>query len=348
MRLMPGLALGYALLIVYASLYPLSGWRDSGVPLFDFLSGGWPRYFTGFDLFINVLGYVPLGMLSYAALQSRPAAMSVRVTWFIACVFGLLLATSLETLQNFLPSRIPSNIDVSCNALGALLGASLARWLQPRLLDVGYLGHSRQRLFTPQADAGLVLLALWLLTQLEPNTLLFGTGDVRRLIELPAAQAFSASGFRAIETTVVGTATLAVGLLAAQLPRQPRFSFLALTLAMGLLVKTVSLALITQPSLALAWATEGSVIGLSIGIALLWLARRLVPTAQSALAAVSLLIATVMVNLAPDNPYLDQMQQVWNPGQFLNFHGLTQFAASLWPFLALPWLMMYRKGDAND
>ena len=54
MRLMPGLALGYALLIVYASLYPLSGWRDSGVPLFDFLSGGWPRYFTGFDLFINV------------------------------------------------------------------------------------------------------------------------------------------------------------------------------------------------------------------------------------------------------------------------------------------------------
>ncbi|MBL0075814.1 MAG: hypothetical protein IPP41_07665 [Rhodocyclaceae bacterium] len=195
---------------------------------------------------------------------------------------------------------------MSCNALGALLGASLARWLQPRLLDVGYLGSFAPAVVhPPQADAGLVLLALWLLTQLEPNTLLFGTGDVRRLIELPAAQAFSASGFRAIETTVVGTATLAVGLLAAQLPRQPRFSFLALTLAMGLLVKTVSLALITQPSLALAWATEGSVIGFSIGIALLWLARRLVPTAQSALAAVSLLIATVMVNLAPDNPYLD-------------------------------------------
>lgn len=345
---MPRIAFSYALLIIYASLYPLTGWRDSGVPLFDFLSGGWPRYVTGFDLFINVLGYIPLGMFSYAALQSKPNPTSVRSAWLVACVFGLLLATSLEALQNFLPSRIPSNIDVTCNTLGALLGASLARWLQPRLLDVGYLGHTRRRLFMPQADAGLLLLALWLLTQLEPNTLLFGSGDIRRLVELPAAQSFSPDGFRSIEATVVGAATLAVGLLAAQLPRQPRFSFLVLTLAMGLVVKTISLALVTQPSLALAWATEGSIIGLSIGLVLLWLARRLVPMAQHALAAVSLLVATVMVNFAPDNPYLDQMQQVWNPGQFLNFHGLTQFTASLWPFLALPWLIMYRKEAIDD
>ena len=348
MRLMPGLALGYALLIVYASLYPLTGWRDSGVPLFDFLSAGWPRYVTGFDLFINVLGYIPLGLLVYAALLARQKTIPVPITWLVACGLGLLLSLALETLQNFLPSRIPSNLDVSCNSIGALLGASLAYWLQPRLLEAGYLGHSRRRLFMPRADTGLVLLALWLLTQLEPNTLLFGTGDLRRLIELPAAQSFNPNGFRAIEATVVGAATLAVGLLAAQLPRQPRFSFLALTLVSGLVVKTIALALVTQPLLALAWATEGSLIGLSLGLALLWLARRLLPTVQSALAAVSLLIATVMVNLAPDNPYLDQMQQVWNPGQFLNFHGLTQLTASLWPFLALPWLMIYRRGEDHD
>ena len=78
-----------------------------------------------------------------------------------------------------------------------------------------------------------------------------------------------------------------------------------------------------------------------------WLARRLIPAIQSALAAVALLFATVMVNLAPDNPYLEQMQQVWNPGQFLNFHGLTQFAATLWPFLALPWLIMYRRNEPH-
>ena len=50
----------------------------------------------------------------------------------------------------------------------------------------------------------------------------------------------------------------------------------------------------------------------------------------------------MLVNLAPENPYLANTWQTWNPGQFLNFHGLTKLVSSLWPFLALPWLMMLR------
>jgi len=34
----------YLLLIVYASLYPLTGWRDSGDDPVSFLGAGWPRY----------------------------------------------------------------------------------------------------------------------------------------------------------------------------------------------------------------------------------------------------------------------------------------------------------------
>jgi VanZ family protein len=347
MSLIPGLAAGYALLIVYASLYPLSGWRASGIPLMAFLDAGWPRYFTVFDLFINTLGYVPLGMLAYAATQTGRNPKSTIVAWSIAGGTGICLSLGLETMQNFLPSRIPSNLDVASNSLGALLGASLARWLQPRLLDIGYLGHLRRRHFTAEADIGLVLIALWLVTQLEPNTLLFGTGDMRRLLELPSAQTFSPNGFKVVEGAVAGAATLAVGLLTAQLPRKTRFGLMVLPLGLGLAVKSISLAVLVQPAAAFAWLTEGSVIGLGCGFTLLWLARRLMPMIQSALAAVALLFVTVMVNLAPENPYLEHMQQVWNPGQFLNFHGLTQFAASFWPFLALPWLMMYRKGDSH-
>ena len=58
--------------------------------------------------------------------------------------------------------------------------------------------------------------------------------------------------------------------------------------------------------------------------------------------ALALLLATVMVNIAPENPYLLNTLQIWNPGQFLNFNGLTRLISSLWPFLALPWLMIYR------
>ena len=70
-----------------------------------------------------------------------------------------------------------------------------------------------------------------------------------------------------------------------------------------------------------------------------WLVTFLPGLASSVTA---LLLATVMVNVAPENPYLLNALHLWNPGQFLNFNGLTRLVSSLWPFLALPWLMIYR------
>ena len=54
----------YLLLVVYASCYPFSGWRDNGLAPWSYLSEPMPRYWTGFDLAVNVLGYVPLGALA--------------------------------------------------------------------------------------------------------------------------------------------------------------------------------------------------------------------------------------------------------------------------------------------
>jgi VanZ family protein len=65
------LAVAYAALTAYASLHPLSGWRDTGAPALDFLAAAWPRYYTGFDLAANILAYVPLGFLLVPALQAR-------------------------------------------------------------------------------------------------------------------------------------------------------------------------------------------------------------------------------------------------------------------------------------
>ncbi len=67
------LALSYAALIVSASLFPFSGWRDQGLAPWSYLSAPWPRWWTGFDLGINVVGYLPLGfLLAVAVLRSRP------------------------------------------------------------------------------------------------------------------------------------------------------------------------------------------------------------------------------------------------------------------------------------
>ena len=42
--------------------------------------------------------------------------------------------------------------------------------------------------------------------------------------------------------------------------------------------------------------------------------------------------------LMPENPYLALGGHLREGGNFLNFHGLTQLTASLWPFLALVYL----------
>jgi hypothetical protein len=63
----------------------------------------------------------------------------------------------------------------------------------------------------------------------------------------------------------------------------------------------------------------------------------------------ALMLATVFANLMPDNPYFEHTLSVWRQGHFLNFNGLTRLASSLWPFLALPWLMLSRsKDDRRD
>lgn len=107
-------AVAYGLLILYASLYPFNGWRDTGAPLLAFLAAAWPHYFTGFDLVSNVVVYLPFGFFLAAVLQSRQPRWLAAL---LATLSAVLLSTAMETLQNYLPSRVPSNVDLACNAL---------------------------------------------------------------------------------------------------------------------------------------------------------------------------------------------------------------------------------------
>jgi hypothetical protein len=61
--------------------------------------------------------------------------------------------------------------------------------------------------------------------------------------------------------------------------------------------------------------------------------------ARLALAAVLLMVGTVLVNLAPPNPYLAATLKLWQQGHFLNFNGLTRLVSALWAFAALGYLI---------
>ncbi|MDT3737221.1 MAG: VanZ family protein [Denitratisoma sp.] len=339
------LAVAYALLVAYASLHPLSGWRDTGAPVLGFLSAAWPRYHTGFDLAANILAYVPLGFLIVPALQGR---LGIVAAALLAVLIGGGLSLGVEILQNFLPSRVPSNIDLACNAIGAMIGAAAGMNWGRELVDGGRLHRLRSRLVQRghAADFGLVLLGLWLLAQLNPELLLFGTGDLRALLELPPLP-YSARRFAVIEAGVAAGGTLAAGLIAWSLLREHNRWLPTALLAAALAVKAFASMLLVSAAQFAHWITPGNMAGLAMGAGALLAATWLPPLAQRMLAALALLFATALVNLAPENPYLTASLAVWQQGHFLNFNGLTKLVSSLWPFAALPYLMLPRPRQDN-
>lgn len=337
-RLPLHLAAAFTLLVIYASLHPFSGWRDSGAPMFAWLTAAWPRYFTVFDLVTNVLAYLPLGFFwsttFQAALRRHHAALA-------ATVIAMTISFFMETLQNFLPTRVSSNVDLGCNTLGGALGAILAIGRGRTLLAGGRLEAWRQRWFIAGnlGDAGLIIAGLWLLSQLNPETLLFGTGDLRSLLDLEGAISFDVERFPRIETAIAAANTLAAGLLVSCLMRRRRLVGVLLVLATALLVRTFAAMLLESPEHAFHWLTPGNSVGVAIGLLLLLPCLALTPSLRRALTGMALLFATVLVNLSPENPYLSVAAQIWKQGHFLNFNGLTRLASALWPFLALPWLL---------
>ncbi len=346
------LLLAYALLVIYASLHPFSGWRDQGAGAFAFFAGALPRYITAFDLATNFAAYLPLGFFALLALHPFLRGAPAQAAAGLA---GCILSFALEALQTYLPSRIPSNLDLATNGLGAFAGAALARHFGVGLLGSGRLYALRHRWFLAggQHDLGLVLLALWLFTLLNPETLLFGNGDLRGLLEPAPAALHPAEVFIQMEAAVAACNLIAVGLFLSGLTQndQPLRRMLLALLLGALALKTVAVGVLLKAQNVFAWLTPGALVGLVCGAGVLMLAVALPRVARLALAGLLLMAATVLVNLAPENPYFANALQQWPQGYFLNFNGVTHLVSLAWPFVALFYLMLLAPrlgGDRRD
>lgn len=333
------LALAWCGLIAYGSLHPFAGWRDTGISPFAFLEGGWPRYWTAFDLVANVAVYLPLGFFLTLALSGVPGRFTALI---LAALLAGTVSCGLETLQNWLPSRVPSNVDLACNTLGGLLGAIWAQLVGPRVFArISALEH---RLIAPipHAELGLTLLGLWLLVPLSPETLLFGAGDLRQLLGFSSDLPFVAESFVLIEACVTALNAVAVGLILRMLCARQLIAYLIvpLFLLLGMAIRTLAAAVLISPDEALAWLTPGAQMGLPVAGLVLAIALALPATGRLLLLALTLMAGTVFVNLAPPNPYSLAALATWRQGHFFNFNGLTRLVASLWPFLTLMFLLL--------
>lgn len=340
-RLATYLAYTYIGLVAYATLYPLSGWRDIGVSPFDFLVWQWPRYWTITDLVFNALAYLPVGFLLTMLLSSR---INGKRTVVLATLLGGLLSLGLETLQNWLPGRDPAILDLLSNTLGTLLGALLGlrwgnRWL-------GWFGHWQYRHLSalPRAELGLLLIGLWLICQLFPHAVPLGVGDVRYLLGLVTPNDFDPQSFRHMASTVWACNLVAAGLLLSLLVPGYWQRYL---MTFSLILAAIALrsfgyywqANSSSGSGLFDWATPAIFNGVSIAIAALMLGLVLNANARAMLAGLALLIATVLINLTPSDPYSKLATVTGLPTLFFNIQNLAHGLAAIWPFLTLPYLL---------
>lgn len=329
----------YLLLVIYASLHPFSGWQSPGLSPFVFLEAAWPRYWTWFDLSINIAAYLPLGFLLAPALKTRHGHAFAAL---LAFLWGTLTSFAIETLQSFLPSRVPSSLDLLCNGIGAGLGAILAVWFGTTFF-ASINDIQRQFLArVPHSEYGLVLTGLWMITQLSPETVLFGSGDLRQLFSIVPPVPYAAHSFFAMETGIIICNMLAVGLLIRTflLPRANAYLAMLGFFIFALSIRTLGAIILIGPQSAFAWLSPGAGLGLMLGGALLLGSQLLPRPARIALAGLALMAGTVLVNITPFNPYSVAALTAWRQGHFLNFNGLTRLTASFWPFLSLPYLIL--------
>ncbi len=351
----------YLLLVVYASCFPFSGWRDNGLPPWSYLFEPMPRYWTGFDLAVNVLGYVPLGGLAVLALypQLRGALAAL-----LAGVAGIALAATLECVQNYLPSRVPSNLDLITNASGAAAGA-LAGWLlSGPALEQSRLRSLRERWFSDQASRGLIVIALWPLAQIYPQPYLFGHGQwlptlsdwLSRLLEGPidlASLIWRDTGvgieqflMAEVVITALGMTGAVLTLLCQMRPHAPRAALAVGLLLAAVAVKALAHAVLFAPGDAFSWITPSSGSGLLIGAVMLAGLSLAPARAQRRGAIVALFTCLLLLNLLPSNPYFLSTLQVWVQGKFLNFNGAARFLSLAWPLFAL-WFLTHRTHRAG-
>ena len=348
-RLVAYLTVAYLLLVVYASLYPFADWRVPNDEATRFLFAGWPSYVIASDVVVNVLAYVPLGLLLtllWMGHVPRWAAVALGV------IAGMLLSLSIEFAQAYVPTRISSNVDVLTNSIGALWGAAAARVWGERWLLSGELHRLREHHFRAgtRTDLGFVLLALWLLTQLNAEIWLFGNGDLRHLIPTNFGMRYSADGYLLLEAGVAALNFAGVAFLVGAITRSFSAAAVSVTalILTALMLKSIASMALFIPGNPGLWLTPGSVLGLVAGI-MLWLtlARRSAMSSMFA-AAICFAAGVLLVNLAPENPYLVAALQILQRGHFLRFNAMTGLLSAWWPFLVFAYLGFLIYGGAQD
>lgn len=340
-------ALAYSLVIIYASLQPFMGWRAPG-EFGAFLLAPWPRWITMVDVVFNFAAYVPLGLLLGISLRGRwPAQTAV----FIAIVLCIALSLLLESVQQYLPSRFASNVDLLVNTCGGTAGALCAPLFAPSQRLGRNLLMLRNRWLTPglHGDAVLVLTGLWVLTQLHAPLIALGNGDLRSGLAPQGLFAYTPDTYMLAEAGVVMLSITGLGLLLASAVRHVGAGYwrsLVLIVTGACALRAAATVFLLQMDNPWNWLTPGFGIGIAIAAAVLAVFTRASHRARAALALFALFAAVILVNTVPENPYrpVPTYLLTGRTGHLLNFASIMRALSDIWPFLAILFLLISLPG----
>ena len=322
----------WLLLIAYASLYPFLPLRWPGPDAFAvFLR---PKVFLEFDVVLNMLAYAPLGALAWLAQRGRHGRWPRQAVAVGACA---AFSLAMELCQAFVTTRVPSLYDVLANATGALAGT--LPFTQPAYrLATRPLVQARERLVTAGSwgDAGLMLVALWLLAQLNPALPFFEAGNIGTG-GAPDPHEF------AVTATSVALSVAGFGLFVSAVLKGPggalRWTLLLLTVALW--CKFAMASVMLKPHLTANWVTEGRVAGLVAGILAFAPLRGVQRSGRIYLALVLTLAGALFAKIFGAYSALGDFLRLfhWPHGQLATFATLTRWIHEAWPALALAWLI---------
>ena len=337
MPLARAISLSYALLIIYVSLNPFDFNFQNGIVAWAWLGAPLPRFITLFDVSVNILAYIPLGFLLVFACYPRWHNF---VALGIALSFSAILAFSVESLQTWLPTRIPSQMDWWANMLGGMLGGLLAIPLGPQWLS----GSAIRRRFDQWFGVNWAACALFLLfpwAQIYPQSSWLGTGVWGHTIFASVDWGTMVVNHVIQESIITAMCWLGTGLLLSlgMRVKAPQWKILNSLLCFTVLVKIAFTALQFGAEFSLLWLTAGATWGMVSGSLLLRWALSLPGASKAWLALVCLVSATIAINLLPDNPYFILTLRHWHQGRLVHFNELMQWVSVVWLPLALFWVL---------
>jgi hypothetical protein len=190
---------------------------------------------------------------------------------------------------------------------------------------------------------------LWVLTQLNPLTQIFGTGNLRASFDLPVVFFHTPGLFLTSEAAVVFFNLIGLGLLLSVLPRHNvRLGLIiAAFILAAVALKMLITAAFANPRGALAWMTPGVMLGFSMGVmALLVGVLSFGYRTRLWLSVLCIMLALAAINLAPDNPYFNLPPRLASGrvSHLLSFSAVLRALSELWPLLALAYLAALIRG----